>query len=162
MTSTIALILSVIVLTYLMAFVSSLIVIKDGYKGFIEFLSRKMDNIWKWGLLSLLVLSGLGFFWSTVVGLEGNVKSFFQFLLGSGFHLAGMFLLVYLMVFVPLKVFKINRSESSQQFVKKLNYALLPFAAVYLGGLMFLTVQIAGTFFTIDSNTYNQHIVQRH
>ena len=161
MASTISLILGIIALTYLLAFVSSIIVIKEGIRGFIGFLSRKMDKNWKWGLLSLLALSTIGFAWSTVVGLEGNVKSFFDFLLGSFFHLSGLFLLVYLMVFIPLKIFKINRSESSQEFVRRLNYVLLPFAFVYLGGLMFLFIQISSTFTTFDSSSIAKQIVQK-
>lgn len=145
MGSIVLLLFAILITVYSSAFVSSIIVLNEGFKDFSALLAKHFNNLWKWGLAGLIGLSGLGFYWSELVKTEGSVKSFLLFILGASFHLAGLLLIVYLFVFVPLRIFKINKSDASLNFVKKLNLILFPFATVYVGGLIFLGVQLGCT-----------------
>ena len=142
MGSVVLLIFASLITVYTSAFLSSLIVLKEGAKGFSNLLTKHVNNVWKWGLASLIGLSSFGFYWSELVKTEGTIKSFLVFLLGAFFHLAGLLLIVYLFIFVPLRIFKINKSEASQAFVSRLNLILFPFATIYIGGLIFIGVQL--------------------
>lgn len=148
MGSIVLLLFTLLIAVYSSAFLSSIIVLKGGFKQASKFLATHFNNFWKWGILLLIGLSSFGFYWSELLQNEGTVKSFLLFCLGAAFHLACLFLVVYLFIFFPLRVFKINKSSSSKRFINRLNLVLFPVATVYLGGLIFIAVQLG---FTINS-----------
>lgn len=136
---------------YFLALLGSAVVMLDGRNDLIKLITCKIGKLWKLSILILVSLSGVGFYWGEKTARYGSMESFLTLAWVGLFHLSAFLLIVYLFVFVPLRIFKINRSEASMRFVSQLNLVLFPFAALYFVAVIIFAYQSLGSMISINA-----------